>query len=106
MTNKNISIFGKQSQQEKEFWLNKLTSEEVSHLLLDHERSNTCPPHNERVEVSIPADTLAKLAKLAGRSGLTKPGSMKARPKKRKLCRVAIARWASNGSIALRRGQI
>src|SRR5882724_8146591 len=32
------------------------------------------------------------MAKLAGRLGLTTPGRMKTSPKKRKLCRVAIAR--------------
>src|SRR6187431_789078 len=71
MTNTNIGIFGKQSKQEKEFWLNKLTSPDGgSHLLLDHERTNSCPPHNQRVEMSIQADTLAKLAKLTGKSAL------------------------------------
>ncbi|HKG81124.1 MAG TPA: amino acid adenylation domain-containing protein [Pyrinomonadaceae bacterium] len=71
MTNKNISILSKQSKQEKEFWLNKLSSPDGgSHLLLDHERSNSCPPHNEQVEICIPADSLAKLAKLTGNSAL------------------------------------
>jgi amino acid adenylation domain-containing protein len=71
MTNKNISIFGKQSKQEKEYWLNKLSSPDVgSHVLLDHERPNSCPPHDALVQMCIPADTLSKLTKLTGNSTL------------------------------------
>src|SRR5258708_34684263 len=47
----------------------------------------------------------ANTAKLAGRWGLTTPGRMKTSPKKRKLCKVAVARCASNGSIDLSLGQ-
>lgn len=46
------------------------------------------------------------MANPTGRPGPTTPGRMKTSPKKRKLCRVAIARCAATRSIDLSQGQM
>src|SRR5947207_547731 len=69
--NKQIAFFSKELKEEKEYWLHKLSPESgSSYLLLDHERPSVYSPHDESVEVCLPAESVSKLARLSNGSAL------------------------------------